>query len=192
MSKSFLGLAVVAIGRNEGKRLTTCLNSATQSVQSTVYVDSGSTDGSVEMARAKGVTVVALDLKQAVFTAARARNAGFASVIANTSGIDFVQFVDGDCAIEDGWLQVASSYLSSNPDVAAVFGRRRERHPERSIYNRLCDLEWAAPPGPARYCGGDVMVRATAFQAVAGYRDDLIAGEEPGTLCAPSPRWMGR
>ena len=41
-----------------------------------VYVDSGSSDGSVGLARSMGAEVVELDLSLP-FTAARARNAGF-------------------------------------------------------------------------------------------------------------------
>jgi GT2 family glycosyltransferase len=63
--------------------------------------------------------------------------------------------------------------------VVAVCGRRRERFPELSVYNRLCDLEWDTPVGQARAFGGDVMIRAAAFQDVGGYRSDLIAGEDP-------------
>jgi GT2 family glycosyltransferase len=66
--------------------------------------------------------------------------------------------------------------------VAAVCGRRRERYPQRSIYNQLCDVEWNTPVGQAKSCGGDVLMRADAFQAAGGYRNSLIAGEEP-ELC---------
>ena len=55
-------------------------------------------------------------------------------------------------------------------------------HPEKSIYNWLCDIEWNAPAGETRAFGGDVMLRANALEEVGGYRDDLIAGEEP-ELC---------
>ena len=42
-------VGVVAIGRNEGERLRVCLESARRDVHALVYVDSGSTDGSVEI-----------------------------------------------------------------------------------------------------------------------------------------------
>ncbi|MEG4999423.1 glycosyltransferase [Microcoleus sp. B4-D4] len=44
-------IGLVAIGRNEGQRLRQCLVSATDKVVRVVYVDSGSTDGSLELAR---------------------------------------------------------------------------------------------------------------------------------------------
>ena len=93
-----------------------------------------------------------------------------------------MQFVDGDCEVVDGWLPLAADRLRANPGLAVVCGRRRERHPEQSVYNRLCDIEWDTPPGPALACGGDAMMRASAFEAVGGFRADLIAGEEP-ELC---------
>lgn len=171
---------VVAIGRNEGERLKRCLESA-RGAQAIVYVDSGSRDGSVAWARAQGIAVVELDTRQG-FTAARARNAGFRRLKELAPDLQLVQFIDGDCELAAGWLETAIAFLAANPGAAAVFGRRRERHPERSIYNRICDAEWDVPLGEARACGGDVMMRVAALDEVGGYRDDFIAGEEP-ELC---------
>jgi GT2 family glycosyltransferase len=93
-----------------------------------------------------------------------------------------VQFVDGDCELIDTWPQAALSFLETHTDAAAVFGRRREKYPEHSVYNWLCDQEWNVPVGEVRACGGDVMMQVDALVAVGGFRDDLIAGEEP-ELC---------
>lgn len=174
-------IGIVVIGRNEGERLLRCLASVAGAGRAIVYVDSGSTDGSLEAARARGVEVVELD--QAVpFTAARARNAGFARLLERAPATTHVQFVDGDCEVQISWLDTAASALDANPDVAAVCGRRRERHPEASPYNRLCDMEWDTPVGEADACGGDAMMRVSMFQAVSGFDPTLIAGEEP-ELC---------
>jgi len=169
-------LAVVVIGRNEGERLRRCLLSVCVPGAAVVYVDSGSTDGSVALARAMGADVVELDMR-VPFTAARARNAGWRRVQA-----EFVQFVDGDCEIRRGWLEDALQHLDGDERIGAVAGRLRERYPERSIYNRLCDIEWNTPPGPAKAVGGIAMLRRAALLATGGFREDLIAGEEP-ELC---------
>ena len=174
-------VGLVAIGRNEGQRLHQCLLSVVGKVAHVVYVDSGSTDGSVELARSLLVDVVELDLS-IPFTAARARNAGFAHLLQANAQIGFVQFVDGDCEIVEGWLDQARRELEAQPHVAVVCGRRRERFPESSIYNLLCDVEWDTPVGEAKACGGDAMMRAEAFDAVGGFNSTLIAGEEP-ELC---------
>jgi GT2 family glycosyltransferase len=174
-------IGVVVIGRNEGERLGACLASVRSQAGAIVYVDSGSTDGSVKLAGELGAEVVILDLRRP-FTAARARNAGFAELRVRWPAIRWVQFVDGDCEVVAGWLAHACAFLASHSEVAAVCGRRRERYPERSVYNQLCDLEWDTPAGEARACGGDVMLRADVLGQVGGYREDLIAGEEP-ELC---------
>jgi glycosyltransferase involved in cell wall biosynthesis len=174
-------VGVVAIGRNEGERLRKCLESVVGRVDKVVYVDSGSTDGSVEMARSLGVVVVDLDMAHP-FTAARARNEGFRCLREVAPGLAYVQFVDGDCEVVSGWLEKAALFLNEHTDVAVVCGRRRERFPDRSLYNMLCDMEWDTPVGEARYCGGDAMMRADALESVGKYREDLIAGEEP-ELC---------
>jgi GT2 family glycosyltransferase len=171
-------LGVVAIGRNEGDRLKACLRSVAGRAAAIVYVDSGSTDGSVEFARSQGVEVVPLDLSLP-FTAARARNAGIERLLSTHPQISFVQVVDGDCEVAEGWLETAAEALAGNDELAIACGRRRERFPDATIYNRLCDMEWAAIPGITRECGGDAMIRTAAFQQVGGYNPGLIAGEEP-------------
>jgi GT2 family glycosyltransferase len=171
----------VAIGRNEGERLRQCLASLDVAARPTVYVDSGSTDGSVAVATEMGALVVTLDMA-IPFTAARARNAGIQRLLDYVSDISYVQFVDGDCQVDPAWISRASAELDARPDVAVVCGRRRERFPNATIYNHLCDLEWDGPAGETIACGGDAMMRVDAFRAVNGYRPDLIAGEEP-ELC---------
>ncbi len=171
----------VVIGRNEGDRLRICLESILHLAVQTVYVDSGSTDSSVKMARDIGVEVVQLDMS-IPFTAARARNEGFNRLLELEPGISYVQFVDGDCEMQHSWSEAALCFLQQHEYVAVVCGRRRERFPERSIYNLLCDIEWNTPIGEAKACGGDAMMRVQAFSGVQGFRNNLIAGEEP-ELC---------
>lgn len=174
-------IGVVVIGRNEGQRLERCLASVRTREAVVVYVDSGSTDGSPSMAQDRGAVVVDLDLSRP-FTAARARNEGFHRLIEQCPDIEFVQFVDGDCEVHADWLDAAREFLLAHETHAVVCGRRRERFPEQSIYNRMCDEEWNTPIGDTLACGGDAMMRVRAIMAVNGYRDSLIAGEEP-ELC---------
>ena len=174
-------VGVVVIGRNEGERLKKCLDSVAGVDGPVVYVDSGSTDGSVEMARARGVETLPLD-SRAPFTAARARNEGFRRLRELAQDLAYVQFVDGDCEVVAHWLAKAVAFLDAKRDIAVACGRRRERYPQRSIYNMLCDIEWDTAVGEAKACGGDALMRIEAFEAVNGYRAELIAGEEP-ELC---------
>ena len=175
-------VGVVIIGRNEGERLVRCLDAVRTYAAAAVYVDSGSTDGSVSAAEDRQFRVVKLDMRTP-FTAARARNAGSARVLELFPSPEFIFFVDGDCEVNPAWIDTASAFLAKHPDIAAVFGRLRERYPERSLYNMLCDMEWSTfRPGETKVCGGNVLMRASAFAAAGGYRDELICGEEP-ELC---------
>lgn len=172
------GLAAVLIGRNEGIRLVRALASLGDALDRIVYIDSGSCDGSPEAARAAGAEVVELDCSLP-FSAARARNAGLD--VLRTSGLrpTFVQFMDGDCELRPGWLSTARAFLDAHPKAAIACGRRRERFPESSVYNRLCDAEWNTAIGRAKACGGDALMRMMALDEVGGYNPRLIAGEEP-------------
>ncbi|CUH20630.1 mycofactocin system glycosyltransferase [Jannaschia seosinensis] len=175
-------VGAVAIGRNEGARLIRCLETLMQQTDRVIYVDSGSTDGSRNVARRLGAEVIELDMDHP-FTAARARNAGVNAMRKPQNVLpEFIQFVDGDCELRDGWIGIGRAWLEAHSDVAVACGRRRERHPENSLYNRLIDLEWDTPVGRARSCGGDALMRTEAFQAVDGFDPRLIAGEEP-ELC---------
>jgi glycosyltransferase involved in cell wall biosynthesis len=181
---------IVAIGRNEGQRLIDCLTSLGSYLPRTVYVDSGSNDGSAQIAEDMGARVVRLDMTRP-FTAARARNAGFLEASKLWPGATFVQFVDGDCALDGRWIDAAHDFLDRHNDVALVFGRRQERFPERSVYNALCDRGWNGSAGQVSECGGDIFIRAAALRDVGAYTSSLIAGEEP-ELCVRlrSRGWM--
>lgn len=174
-------IGVVVIGRNEGSRLVRCLNSLSSNVDAIVYVDSGSTDASIDVARESGAHIVELDTNLP-FTAGRARNAGFKALRTLDPNLKFIQFVDGDCEIASGWLEAADQFMNGEQSAAVVCGAIRERHPKASIYNQLCAEEWKTPIGQVLLCGGNSFMRAQAFDAVEGFHPDLIGGEEP-ELC---------
>lgn len=174
-------VGVVVIGRNEGERLEACLNSLMYSEAPVVYVDSNSTDDSVALATSYGVGVVSLDPAKPM-SAARARNAGAAWLREHYPETDYIQFVDGDCELDEQWLDVAGESLSENTNAAVVCGVLRERNTEGSVYNRLCQMEWRRGIGVIDSCGGIFLARAAAFEEVNGFDDALEAGEEPD-LC---------
>lgn len=180
-SVSLSSIGIVIIGRNEGPRLLRCLTSTVGQAGRVVYVDSGSDDGSQEAALEAGAELVALD-QDAPFTAAKARNAGFDALMAHTQPPAYVQFIDGDCELQPGWIETAHAFLENHRQVAVACGRRRERFPEASVYNRLIDQEWDTELGETLSCGGDALMRSSALCEVGGFNPGLIAGEEP-ELC---------
>ncbi len=174
-------LGIVVIGRNEGVRLKLCLDSLQGFAVPTVYVDSNSSDASVSLAEELGVSVLQLDPTKPM-SAARARREGFRQLLAAQPELEFVFFVDGDCQVNSEWPTIAAEFLRQHDEVAAVCGRRRELHPEHSVYNRLCDQEWNTPIGEAQAVGGDALYRCKAYREAGEFNPSVPAGEEP-ELC---------
>ena len=178
--EKYPNIGVVVIGRNEGERLVRCLQSLQDWMVNLVYVDSGSTDESVEVGRKAGAILVELD-NSLPFTAARARNMGV-QALRKVADFSFVQFVDGDCEVAPNWIPTACLYLEQHCNVAVVAGRLREKAPELSIYNCLCGIEWNVPVGETQTVGGIAMYRMETFLATGMFDSSLVAGEEP-ELC---------
>ena len=172
-------LSVVIIGRNEGQRLRRCLDSVAAMRDpggpvEVIYVDSASTDGSPELARALGARVIGVQPERP--SAALGRNAGWRAAHA-----PYVLFLDGDTILHPDFVAAALPHLDA-PEVAIVWGHRREIAPNASLFNRVLDLDWIYAPGRTEFCGGDALVRREALEAVDGFDASLIAGEEP-ELC---------
>ena len=170
-------VAIVVIGRNEESSLAESLSSCSNFP--TCYVDSGSTDNSLELSM-KYVSLFCEILSP--FSAAKARNKGVEFLKEKYPSIEYVQFIDGDCLLDPDWLDIGLSYLSSNEDVAVVCGARQERFPHESVFNKLCNQEWNPVFGMISSCGGDALFRLSAFDQVSGFDQSLTAGEEP-ELC---------
>jgi hypothetical protein len=171
-------VGVVVIGRNEAAGLRECLLSIPKGMARVVYVDSGSTDGSIGIARECEVEVVELGAHER-WSAAKARQAGFERLMAMTPALELVQFVDGDCVLDGGWLGAAA--MSLTEDAGAVSGRRREVRPGASVYNRICEIEWAqgqASAGACEHFGGDVLMRVKAYREAGGYDAEMVACED--------------
>lgn len=178
LARSLCDVGVVVIGRNEGDRLIRCLRRLPSGLGAAVYVDSGSSDGSVERARLEGISTHELD-PCLPFSAARARNEGFEMLMREHPQLELVQFLDGDCEVAHGWFHKAQHVLLERPDLVAVHGRLHEVDPYASPFNRLYEMEWAAPePGEDGNFGGNFMVRSVAFAAVGGFDPRIIAAED--------------
>ena len=169
-------VSIVVIGRNEGQRLIACLNSirtmsAGNFSYEIIYVDSASTDGSAERAQALGARVIRVHPDRP--SAALGRNAGWKAA----SG-EFILFLDGDTLLHPDFVHRALAEFRQ-PELAIVWGHRRELAPRQSLYVRVLDLDWIYPPGDSEFCGGDAMMRRAVLDEVEGFDASLIAGEEP-------------
>lgn len=178
VSNSELLLSFVVIGLNEATHLAESIGSLLQqgfdrSQIEILYVDSESSDGSSEIARKAGVDRV-LTIPRANANAARARNAGLAEVRAH-----FVQFVDGDTRIEPGWGRKGVEALTTDAALVGVEGSLREKDPNASIYNAVCELDWPSSPGEIDYVGGNGLYRVAPLREIGGFDPRMHLGEEP-------------
>jgi cellulose synthase/poly-beta-1,6-N-acetylglucosamine synthase-like glycosyltransferase len=168
----------VIIGINCSRTLADCIGSVRkadypQEKLQVIYVDGGSTDASVEVARRfPGVRVVSLHREYP--TPGSGRNAGW-----KAGSAPFVQFLDSDTLVDRGWLDRGVETIMDDEKLGAVFGRRDEMHPESSVYNWIGNLEWNPVPGESAAFGGDVLVRRKALEKTGGYDEVLVGGEDP-------------
>ncbi len=171
-------LSFVVIGLDEAAHLAESIESLSaqgfdrQEIE-ILYVDSESSDGSPEVARQAGVDRV-LTIPRASANAARARNAGLALVRA-----PFVQFVDGDTRIEPGWARAGLAVLEADEHLVGVEGSLREKDPDSSFYNAVCELDWPSQAGEIDYVGGNGLYRVAPIAEVGGFDPKMRVGEEP-------------
>lgn len=143
-----------------------------------VYCDCRSSDGSEEIARQASVVTTSVPTGLTL-SAAQARNLGMARLIELSPGVQFIQFVDGDCLLDADWLQAGLDELAMNPRIGAVWGFRSEIAPEASLFNRLADIEWRIPlAGETLHFGGDVLIRRDAIERAGGYDPEVVASED--------------
>jgi len=176
MSQEFPEIGVVIIGVNVAGCIADCIRSVRASdypaeLVEVVYVDGGSRDNSVEIARSfSGVAV--LELNDPHPTPGRGRNEGWKYLSS-----PLIQFLDADTLLNPGWFRDSIGALDG--DTIAVCGHRRERYPDRNAFHMLTEMEWRYETGPCRYFGGDVLIRREGLLATGGFDEGLVAGEDP-------------
>lgn len=178
MSTSTFALSVVVIGKNQGHYLKACFDSIKHmhldGPIEVIYINTHGCDNSLAIASGAGVATIDIDPPHPC--AAVARNVGW-----KIAQYPFVFFLDADTTVDPFFVRKASG-LFTDKTVAAVCGHRREQFPERSIYQRVFDLDWIYPTGEVEFFGGDAIVRKDVLLQAGGYEVSLAVGEEP-ELC---------
>jgi glycosyltransferase involved in cell wall biosynthesis len=170
--------SIVVIGFNEADRLRECLQSALAvrdagHASEVIYVDGGSSDGSIEIAESCAVDdVLKSDVQR---SAAANRNVGW-----RHARSDLIQFLDADMDLDPDWAALASKCLAVNQTCAAVCGEIQER--QSTLWARVFELDWQRVPGAIAYCGGAALFRRSALETAGGFPEDVPYGEEP-LLC---------
>jgi len=173
-ASTMMSLSVVVIGRNEEIYITDCLRSVLIAVAQVggaevVYVDSASTDRTVELVRALCVRVILLRPEWELSPSA-GRYVGFH----HTAG-EFVMFVDGDTVIEPDWLRNALPWFD-RPDVSGVAGFFEDLDDQGCLLpyvgkrsETVCEL------GDLR---GSGLYRRKAMEQVGTFNPYLVTDEE--------------
>jgi glycosyltransferase involved in cell wall biosynthesis len=172
--KALPAVSLVVIGRNEERNLAAAFEAIRamdypREMLEVIYVDSDSLDGSIGIAEKYADAVIVE--KHPLPSAARGRNEGLRRA---RHGI--VHFVDGDTAIDPGYLKGAAAVLA-DPDVHAVGGYLKEGGV--GFWARLMASAWDGPrDGPATSTSGGGTYRRDPLLSVNGYDERLVMGEE--------------
>lgn len=171
-------ISFVVIGYNESEFLEECLKSVKHADLNglrweLIYVDGGSTDSSIDIARESGVDHLLGGEKRR--RAAENRNLGLAAAKGR-----FVQFLDGDMLLSPDWPRAALEFLESHHDVAAVCGNLNEA--DTGILFKALQIDWVPREAAIRHCGGASMYIRETLQKAGGFPTDVAYGEEP-LLC---------
>lgn len=173
---SLPAVSIVIIGRNEAGNIRECIMSALnmdypQDQLEIMYVDTGSTDGSQDIARSTGVKIV--EVSSPAPSAALARNRGVAE-----SRNQVIHFVDGDMIINPGYLKKAVSWLACG-DMASVVGRVIEKHADTNWISRMLNVDWKnKEEGYINAPGGGGTFMKAALEKIGGYNNGLTVAEE--------------
>ncbi len=168
-------LSIIVPVRDHATELECCLWAIGDSARGrreveVLVVDAGSRDGSAEVARRAGVTVV----RAGGVTAAGARNAG-----ARAAAGELLAFVDADIVICADWIDVALTVFE-DPWLAAA-GTRPFAPPDGNWVQRAVDLMRSHPESrrPVRWLGaGNWVLRRRAFEQAGGFDSALETCED--------------
>ena len=167
-------VSIVVIGKNEADNLDATFTAVRQidypaeKIES-IYVDTGSTDNSVEIAL-KYTPSVFIE-KSCWPTPGLARNRGLLE-----ASHDILHFIDGDIQIHRDYLKTAVKKLAE-PGIQAVYGFLEEKSTQG--VNRVLLSHWQRKkPGYSQATGGGGTYEKKALLAVDGYDERIRKGQE--------------
>jgi len=180
---AFPSLSIVIIARNEAANIARAIESVLRAVEywpqpEILLVDSASTDGTVEIAKRYPISIVRLDAKW-FLSASAGRYIGMLYARG-----DLIMYMDGDMALEAGWLERAVPFILEHPELAGVAGYRRDInvHDGRIIGEQDYGRDPAGRFIEVPYFAGAALYRRSALEQVGGFNPYIISDEEP-ELC---------
>jgi glycosyltransferase involved in cell wall biosynthesis len=135
-SRGPLRMSVIVPVRDGGRAFRECLEALARSTRppdEVIVVDDASTDGSAQAASDHGARVIRETAGPV--GPARCRNLG-----ARVATGDVLVFIDADVRVHEGALGRIEGYLTTNPQIAAVFGSYDDDPPHRNLVSRYKNL----------------------------------------------------
>lgn len=166
-------VTVVVIGRNEARNLPRCFASIQKLTRRIVFVDSNSSDRSVEIAREYGIPVIVV-LDSNFYSASLGRMVG-----ARKCETPLIQFLDGDMELDPDWIPTAARFMNENLKAGVVHGFKREYKNEKDLtaYTIKADEKnWRSD-----YLQGAYLIKRDVYQKSGGL-DPRFPGEEERDL----------
>ena len=168
-------ISAIVIGKNEGERLTCCIDSIHAALgvlaHEIIYVDSRSTDDSLQRAKACGARCFVLAAQKT--TAGLGRHVG-----AKEARGEYLLFLDGDMQLQKGFCEKAMMAMAQRGYDGCtgirkdIYLRNGEVAGENDNYFG-CTAERIAPE-----FGGALFIKKEALEKAGGWSPDTIACEE--------------
>lgn len=169
--KIFISVIVpVYNGENFLHRCLDALTSSSYSFYEIIVVDDGSTDGSAELSRRKGATV--LHTPRAQSGPATARNCG-----SRRARGSILFFVDADVVVRRETMGRVAAAFQNDPGLAAVFGSYDDDPAEKNFLSQYKNLQHhfvhqQSSTDAVTFWAGCGAVRRDVFDAVGGYDEN--------------------
>jgi glycosyltransferase involved in cell wall biosynthesis len=169
-------VSIVIIGRNEERGIGKCITSAQAAAEQIggaeiIFVDSASTDETVQVAQSFGVRVLQLKPDWKLSPSA-GRYIG-----SHYAGGDFILFLDADTLVYQNFLPAALEHFQNNPDVGGINGYLDDLNENGEMladveerYDEVTDVKWLR--GPCCF------YRREALQSVGSFNPHLAMEEE--------------
>jgi len=142
-----------------------------------VFVSIGGDKEANAIARQAGAIVVD-ENEQALSTGGRARNAAYRQLKKIAPHIKFVQFIDAECALDPDWIGAAQKFMNRRAEVAIVEGWLTSASEKSLDHLIVADQTRHAINGETQTTiGGSALMSTEKFEAVGGFRGDLLTSE---------------
>ncbi len=170
------GVSVVVIGKNEEKNLEACFRSLIAMDYpidkfEIIYVDTGSTDKSVDIAKRFSVKIAK---ENSTFpTPGLAFNRGIREAKYN-----IIHFVGGDMTTDKTYLKKAIGVLGTS-NIVCVFGNVTERKSNKNFIAKVLSYPWRSRKvGYVDAPGGGGTFLKSILKEVGGYNPFILKGQE--------------